>query len=95
MRLENFRLTIKRGGAQGLGGRGRCRSQVPTVRSNRGDRVGRGKRQPRVEWDGSVGCLYHGEKAGGGAFTATHEEVLVLFAPQAAAANANARAEQS
>ena len=43
----------------------------------------------------SVGYLYLGEKADGGEFSAADEEVLMLFASQAAAAIANARAHRS
>ena len=42
----------------------------------------------------SVGYFFLGEKAGGAAFTDADEEVLVLFAAQAAAAIANARAHR-
>ena len=42
-----------------------------------------------------VGYLYLGEKAGGAAFTAADEEVLLLFAAQAEAAIGNARAHAS
>ena len=42
-----------------------------------------------------VGYLYLGEKAGGAAFTHADEEVLLLFAAQAAAAIGNARAHAS
>ena len=42
----------------------------------------------------SVGYFFLGEKAGGRAFTDADEEVLVLFAAQAAAAIANARAHR-
>ncbi|MDE0626938.1 MAG: response regulator [Bryobacterales bacterium] len=42
-----------------------------------------------------VGHFFLAEKAGGGAFTAEDEEVLVLFASQAAAAVANSRAHRS
>ena len=42
-----------------------------------------------------VGYLYLGEKAGGEAFTEGDEEVLLLFAAQAAAAISNARAHAS
>ena len=41
-----------------------------------------------------VGYLFLGEKAGGAAFTAADEKVLVLFAAQAAAAIGNARAHR-
>ena len=41
-----------------------------------------------------VGYLFLGEKAGGAAFTEADEEVLVLFAAQAAAAIGNARAHR-
>ena len=43
----------------------------------------------------SVGYLYLGEKADGGEFSAADEEVLMLFASQAAAAIGNARAHRS
>ncbi len=43
----------------------------------------------------SVGNFFLAEKAGGGAFTDADEEVLVLFASQAAAAVANARTHRS
>ena len=43
----------------------------------------------------AVGYLYLGEKAGGEAFTEADEEVLLLFAAQAAAAIGNARAHES
>ena len=43
----------------------------------------------------SVGYLYLGGKAGGGEFGAADEEVLMLFASQAAAAIGNARAHRS
>lgn len=43
----------------------------------------------------SVGYLYLGEKAGGGEFSGADEEMLVLFASQAAAAIVNARARRS
>ena len=47
----------------------------------------------RVRYRGdSIGYLYLGEKAGGAAFTHADEEVLLLFAAQAAAAIGNARA---
>ena len=42
-----------------------------------------------------LGNFFLGEKAGGEAFTAEDEEVLMLFASQAAAAVANARAHRS
>ena len=42
----------------------------------------------------SVGYLYLGEKADGGEFSAADEEVLMLFASQAAAAIGNARAHR-
>lgn len=42
--------------------------------------------------DASVGYLFLGEKAEGAAFTAADEEMLLLFASQAAAAIGNARA---
>ena len=42
-----------------------------------------------------VGYLYLGEKADGAAFTEADEEVLLLFAAQAAAAIGNARAHES
>ena len=42
-----------------------------------------------------LGQFFLAEKAGGGAFTAEDEEVLTLFASQAAAAVANARAHRS
>ena len=42
----------------------------------------------------NVGYFFLGAKAGGGAFTDADEEVLVLFASQAAAAIANARAHR-
>ena len=42
----------------------------------------------------SVGYLFLGEKAGGAAFTAADEEILLLFAAQAAAAIGNARAHE-
>ena len=45
--------------------------------------------------DASVGYLFLGEKAGGAAFTHADEEVLLLFAAQAAAAIGNARAHAS
>ena len=43
----------------------------------------------------SIGYFFLGAKAGGEAFTDADEEVLVLFASQAAAAIANARAHRS
>ena len=43
----------------------------------------------------SVGYLYLGEKADGGEFSTADEEVLMLFASQAAAAIGNARAHRS
>ncbi|MXW52156.1 MAG: response regulator [Gammaproteobacteria bacterium] len=43
----------------------------------------------------AVGYLYLGKKAGGAAFTAADEEVLMLFAAQAAVAIGNARAHRS
>ena len=50
----------------------------------------------RVRYRGaSVGYLYLGEKAGGAAFTHADEEVLLLFAAQAAVAIGNARAHAS
>ena len=50
----------------------------------------------RVRYRGaSVGYLFLGEKAGGAAFTAADEEVLLLFAAQAAAAIGNARAHRN
>ncbi len=42
----------------------------------------------------SIGYFFLGDKAGGGAFTDADEEVLELFASQAAAAIANARAHR-
>ena len=50
----------------------------------------------RVRYRGAdVGYLYLGEKAGGAAFTHADEEVLLLFAAQAATAIGNARAHAS
>ena len=49
---------------------------------------------PMRHRDMNVGYFFLGEKAGGGEFTDADEEVLVLFASQAAAAIANARAHR-
>ena len=49
---------------------------------------------PMRHRDMNIGYFFLGEKAGGEAFTHADEEVLVLFASQAAAAIANARAHR-